>query len=267
MYYAFHLCSSQSTAIRFREIKKNTVPSDNDTTKCYRTKYARRAAEFHIPRAPKEKKTGGRGDRRKASAKSRAIVFSYRSEITRLYDNSHKITPLYSCTLTLGRLICQQKHQCIRFNFCMKLKIRFLSPSRKAETARGSFPCCCKRNKSLSSQISRLRLLTGKLETPDLGKKENAGSLAKFSTFYPYEGIGAGKARGVYHFYGNWLFSLPFFGKTAKRFALSLGRKYSILFREVFIYRGSMPCMTNVRRKSLWHLLRSPKRTTSRLSP
>ena len=117
------------------------------------------------------------------------------------------------------------------------------------------------------SQISRLRLLTGKLETPDLGKKENAGSLAKFSTFYPYEGIGAGKARGVYHFYGNWLFSLPFFGKTAKRFALSLGRKYSILFREVFIYRGSMPCMTNVRRKSLWHLLRSPKRTTSRLSP
>ena len=32
MYYAFHLCSSQSTAIRFREIKKNTVPSDNDTT-------------------------------------------------------------------------------------------------------------------------------------------------------------------------------------------------------------------------------------------
>ena len=46
------------------------------------------------------------------------------------------------------------------------------------------------------SQISRLRLLTGKLETPDLGKKENAGSLAKFSTFYPYEGIGAGKARG-----------------------------------------------------------------------
>ena len=117
------------------------------------------------------------------------------------------------------------------------------------------------------SQISRLRLLTGKLETPDLRKKENAGSLAKFSTFYPYEGIGAGKARGVYHFYGNWLFSLPFFGKTAKRFALSLGRKYSILFREVFIYRGSMPCMTNVRRKSLWHLLRSPKRTTSRLSP
>lgn len=32
MYYAFHLCSSQSTAIRFREIKKNTLPSDNDTT-------------------------------------------------------------------------------------------------------------------------------------------------------------------------------------------------------------------------------------------
>ena len=156
---------------------------------CYRTKYARRAAEFHIPRAPKEKKTGGRGDRRKASAKSRAIVFSYRSEITRLYDNSHKITPLYSCTLTLGRLICQQKHQCIRFNFCMKLKIRFLSPSRKAETGKGSFPCCCKRNKlpffRTLSQISRLRLLTGKLETPDLGKKENAGSLAKFSTFLP----------------------------------------------------------------------------------
>ena len=25
MYYAFHLCSSQSTAIRFREIKKNKV--------------------------------------------------------------------------------------------------------------------------------------------------------------------------------------------------------------------------------------------------
>lgn len=160
MYYAFHLCSSQSTAIRFREIKR--IPSLRTTTQqsatelsparsCYRTKYARRAAEFHIPRAPKEKKTGGRGDRRKASAKSRAIVFSYRSEITRLYDNSHKITPLYSCTLTLGRLICQQKHQCIRFNFCMKLKIRFLSPSRKAETARGSFPCCCKRNKSLSS--------------------------------------------------------------------------------------------------------------------
>lgn len=140
--------------------KKNTVPSDNDTTEydwaiacrsCYRTKYARRAAKFHIPRAPKEKKTGGRGDRRKASAKSRAIVFSYRSEITRLYDNSHKITPLCSCTLTLERLICQQKHRYIWFNFCMKLKIRFLSPSRKAETARGSFPCCCKRNKSLSS--------------------------------------------------------------------------------------------------------------------
>lgn len=132
---------------RHNKVRLSYLPARS----CYRTKYARRAAEFHIPRAPKEKKTGGRGDRRKASAKSRAIVFSYRSEITRLYDNSHKITPLYSCTLTLGRLICQQKHQCIRFNFCMKLKIRFLSPSRKAETARGSFPCCCKRNKSLSS--------------------------------------------------------------------------------------------------------------------
>ena len=117
------------------------------------------------------------------------------------------------------------------------------------------------------SQISRLRPLTGTRDTPARGHKETARSPATFSTFYPYEGIGAGKARGVYHFYGNWLFSLPFFGKTAKRFALSLGRKYSILFREVFIYRGSMPCMTNVRRKSLWHLLRSPKRTTSRLSP
>ncbi|MFQ9411509.1 MAG: hypothetical protein ACLR1T_11285 [Evtepia gabavorous] len=38
------------------------------------------------------------------------------------------------------------------------------------------------------SQISRLRLLTGKLETPDLGKKENAGSLAKFSTFTHMKG-------------------------------------------------------------------------------
>ncbi len=156
-------------------------------------------------KSPKrKKKTGGRGDRRKASAKSRAIVFSYRSEITRLYDNSHKITPLYSCTLTLGRLICQQKHQCIRFNFCMKLKIRFSLSLTKSRNCKGKLPLLLQEKQipffRTLSQISRLRLLTGKLETPDLGKKENAGSLAKFSTFYPYEGIGAGKARGVYHF-------------------------------------------------------------------
>lgn len=154
--------------------------------------------------------------------------------------------------------------------FCMKLKIRFLSPSRKAETARGSFPCCCKRNKSLSSgPFPRFPASDSSQESwrhQTLGRKKTQAHLQNFQLL-PSEGIGAGKARGVYHFYGNWLFSLPFFGKTAKRFALSLGRKYSILFREVFIYRGSMPCMTNVRRKSLWHLLRSPKRTTSRLSP
>lgn len=153
----------------------------------------------------------------------------------------------------------------------MKLKIRFLSPSRKAETARGSFPCCCKRNKSLFFQdpFPDFPPPTPHRKAGDTRPWEERKRrlTCKIFNFYPYEGIGAGKARGVYHFYGNWLFSLPFFGKTAKRFALSLGRKYSILFREVFIYRGSMPCMTNVRRKSLWHLLRSPKRTTSRLSP
>ena len=158
----------------YRPFGQQSATELSPARSCYRTKYARRAAEFHIPRAPKEKKTGGRGDRRKASAKSRAIVFSYRSEITRLYDNSHKITPLYSCTLTLGRLICQQKHQCIRFNFCMKLKIRFLSPSRKAETARGSFPCCCKRNKSLSSG--------------PLGRKKTQAHLQNFQLFTHMKG-------------------------------------------------------------------------------
>ena len=186
MYYAFHLCSSQSTAIRFREIKKNTVPSDNDTTE-YDW-----AIACHIPRAPKEKKTGGRGDRRKASAKSRAIVFSYRSEITRLYDNSHKITPLYSCTLTLGRLICQQKHRYIWFNFCMKLKIRFLSPSRKAETARGSFPCCCKRNKSLSSgPFPRFPASDSSQESwrhQTLGRKKTQAHLQNFQLFTHMKG-------------------------------------------------------------------------------
>ena len=140
----------------------------------------------------KEKKTGGRGDRRKASAKSRAIVFSYRSEITRLYDNSHKITPLYSCTLTLGRLICQQKHQCIRFNFCMKLKIRFLSPSRKAETARGSFPCCCKRNKSLSSgPFPRFPASDPSQESwrhQTLGRKKTQAHLQNFQLFTHMKG-------------------------------------------------------------------------------
>ena len=118
VYYAFHLCSSQSTAIRFREIKR--IPSLRTTTQqsttgpsparsCYRTKYARRAAKFHIPRAPKEKKTEERGIGESIS-KKQGHCFSYRSEITRLYDNSHKNrnTPLCSCTLTLERLICQQ---------------------------------------------------------------------------------------------------------------------------------------------------------------
>lgn len=143
--------------------------------------------------------------------------------------------------------------------------------SRKAETARGSFPCCCKRNQipffRILSQISRLRLLTGKLETPDLGKKENAGSLAKFSTFTHMKGSVQERRRESIIFTEIGCFFPLFSVKRQKRFALSLGRKYSILFREVFIYRGSMPCMTNVRRKSLWHLLRSPRRTTSRLSP
>ena len=120
------------------------------------------------------------------------MLFSYRSEITRLYDNSHKITPLYSCTLTLGRLICQQKHQCIRFNFCMKLKIRFLSPSRKAETARGSFPCCCKRNKSLSSgPFPRFPASDPSQESwrhQTLGRKKTQAHLQNFQLFTHMKG-------------------------------------------------------------------------------
>lgn len=195
------------------------------------------------------------------------ISFRNHPPIRQSIENDTSV-PFY---FTWQRLIYQQKHRCISVNFYVKLRIRFLSPPQKSRNSKRELPLPLQGKQILFfrmfSRIFRLRHPTGTLETPGLGKKENAGSLAKFPIFYPHEGIGAGKARGVYHFYGNWLLFSPFFGKTAKRFALSLGRKYSILFREVFIYRGSTPCMTNVRRKSLWHLLRSPRRTTSRLSP
>lgn len=60
----------------------------------------------------------------------------------------------------------------------------------------------------------------------------------KIFNFYPYEGIGAGKARGVYHFYGNWLFSLPFFGKTAKRFCLVPWAENTVYYFVKYLYTG-----------------------------
>ena len=52
-------------------------------------KYAQKAAKFHIPRAPEEKKTGGRGDRRKSISKKAGPLFFHIVQKSPAYTTIH----------------------------------------------------------------------------------------------------------------------------------------------------------------------------------